>query len=332
MTAVPAAPILDDLVARPGAYAFAQVVRIVENSLRATGHTPDKSSFRYTVNPELSFPPGDIAALRFSESDEGQTPVLEMELNLMGLHGAASPLPAYFTEYVAQHQDEPEALRDFFDLFHERLMDLLYEVWLKYRYYAQYKAGAADRLSSRFFGLIGLGHAALHQAKNLSWPRLMAYMGLIAFNGESAGSLESILRHYFSHQDIAIVPCVRRWIAVPEDQRTRLGVANFHLNRDFILGVEVPDQTGKFRIRVAGLSWKRFNDFLPCGAYFDELQTLVKFILRSRLDFDLELRLKPDAIRAWRLEARNECRLGWSVWAGDGGDGVVTLETDHREL
>jgi len=160
----------------------------------------------------------------------------------------------------------------------------------------------------------------------------MAYMGLIAFNGESAGSLESILRHYFRHEHIAIVPCIRRWVAVPEDQQTRLGAANDCLNLDFILGSEVPDQTGKFRIRVTDLTWERFNDFLPCGKDFTALQTLVKFVLRSRLDFDLELRLLPDEIRPWRLEEHNQCRLGWSVWAGEGGNGVVTLETDHREL
>ena len=111
----------------------------------------------------------------------------------------------------------------------------------------------------------------------------MAYMGLIAFNGESAGSLESILRHYFRHEHIAIVPCIRRWVAVPEDQQTRLGAANDCLNLDFILGSEVPDQTGKFRIRVTDLTWERFNDFLPCGKDFTALQTLVKFVLRSRL-------------------------------------------------
>lgn len=333
MSAVPAAapPVVEELLARPGAFAFAQAVRIAACNLRAQGRDPGPDAFRFTVNPDLSFPPGDIASLRFNDRD-GAGPVAELVLNLMGLHGAASPLPAYFTEYVAQHQDEPEALRDFFDIFHQRLIRLLYQSWRKYRYYARYRAGAADTLSGRFFGLIGLGHADLRRAKSLNWSRLMAYMGLIAFNGESAGSLESILRHYFSHEHIAIVPCIRRWISVPDDQRTRLGTANRRLGRDFILGEEMPDQTGKFRIRVTELSWERFNDFLPCGGYFEEMQTLVKFALRSRLDFDLELRLRPDAVRPWRLEAGNECRLGWSAWAGEGGDGIVVLETDHRAV
>lgn len=323
----------DDLQARPGAFDFTQAVRVTDLWLRARGYEANATTFRQRVNPDLGFPPGDIASLRLVEpKDDAATPYAEMVFNLMGLHGAASPLPAYFTEYVAQHQDEAGALQDFFDLFHQRLIDLLYTVRRKYRYHLRYKINATDRLSARFFGLIGLGHADLRRAKNLNWPRLMAYMGLIAFSGESAGSLESILRHYFSHAAVTVQPCLRRWVAVPEDQQTRLGATGFRLGQNFILGEEVPDQTGKFRIRIADLGWERFNDFLPCGKNFNELQTLVKFVLRSRLDFDLELCLRPDEIHPWRLEAENECRLGWSVWAGEGGDGIVALETDHREL
>jgi type VI secretion system protein ImpH len=250
----------------------------------------------------------------------------------MGLHGAASPLPAYFTEYVAQHADEQDALRDFFDLFNHLLVDLLHGIWKKYRYYSQYQANAADKLSQRFFGLIGVGHKPVRKAKQLHWPRLMAYMGLIAFNSESAGSMESILRHYFGHESISLVPCIPRWVAIPPDQQTRLGLCNDVLGADFILGDTVEDQTGKFRIRIADLTWGQFNSFLPSGDNFDELQTLTKFVLKSRLDFDVELRLLPDEIRPWRLEAESECRLGWSTWSGDGGDGIVILETDHREL
>jgi type VI secretion system protein ImpH len=183
-----------------------------------------------------------------------------------------------------------------------------------------------DILSRRFAGFMGVGHKASRAAKDLHWPRLMAYIGLIVFSGEAAGSLESILRHYFSHADISIVPCIRRWIDIPEDQQTRLGTANCTLGTDFLLGSSMPDQTGKFRIRIANLSWRRFNDFLPSGNLLGELRTLVNFVLRSRLDFDVELRLRSEEIPEWRLEESNECRLGWSTWAGEGGDGVVVLE------
>ncbi len=323
--------VMEDLRAAPGSFAFPQAVDIAERWLRGEGHVVSSGSFRFSVNPALSFPPGDIEAMDIVRREAG-APHMAMMLNLLGLHGAGSPLPAYFTEHVAQHADDPDALRDFFEIFNDRLVSLLHGTWRKYRYHAQYKEHAADRLSDRFFGFIGVGQKEIRQAKALRWPRLMAYMGLIAFNSDSGGSLESILRHYFSHEAVSIIPCVTRWVAIPEEQQIRLGEANCTLGDDFVIGEEMPDQTGKFRIRIADLTWEQFNSFLPSEEKFTELLTLVNFVLKSRLEFDVELRLRPEEIPDWRLEDGNECRLGWSTWAGDGGDGVVTLETNHLEL
>lgn len=334
---VPSRPVplvVEKMLARPGSYALVQAVDLTLRHLRGQGLAPGQAAaaLRYKVNPELSFPPGDIASLTFTRADApGSAPEAVMVLNFMGLHGAASPIPAYFTEHVAQHQDEPDALRDFFDIFHQRLAELLHDAWRKYRYHVWFETGAVDVLSYRFSGFMGVGHPDLREAKKLRWPRLMAYIGLIAFNAESAGSLESILRHYFSHASVYVVPCMRRWVSVPDDQRARLGISACRLGEEFILGEEVPDQTGKFRVRIEALTWERFNEFLPCGEKFGELRTLIKFALRSRLDFDVELRLLPKEIRPWRMEGNSECRLGWSAWAGDGGDGIVVLKTEHQE-
>jgi len=320
----PMAEVFEHLLRVPGAYALMQALDITARHLRGEGKTVTDKTFRYSVNPALSFPSGDIAELRIDATD-GDEARARLMLNLLGLHGAASPLPAYFTEYVAQHADEPDALRELFDIFNHRLVSILPETWSKYRYYARYRSRAVDALSMRFSGFMGVGHRAEREAKNLRWPRLMAYMGLIVFSGEATGSMENVLRHYLSHEDISVVPCIRRWVDIPQDQQTCLGTANSSFGDGFLLGTSMPDQTGKFRIRIGNLSWRRFNDFLPSGNYFDELQTLISFILRSRLDFEVELRLRPGEIPEWRLEESNECRLGWSVWAGGGGDGVVVL-------
>jgi len=324
--------VFEYLLRVPGAYAFMQALDVTARNLRGQGKAVSEETFRYSVNPALSFPPGDIAELHIDGADGIESQV-RLTLNLLGLHGAGSPLPVYFTEYVAQHADEVDPLREFFDIFNHRLVGLLPGTWTKYRYYTRYESRAVDTLSRRFAGFMGVGHRTVREAKELHWPKLMAYMGLLVFSGEAAGPMENILRHYFSHRDINVVPCIRRWVDIPQDQQTRLGTANSTLGGSgFLLGTSVPDQTGKFRIRIANLSWCRFNDFLPSGDYFGELQTLIKFILHSRLDFDVELRLRPEEIPEWRLGEATECRLGWSVWTGDGGDGVVVLEADHRGL
>ncbi|MDR3073368.1 MAG: type VI secretion system baseplate subunit TssG, partial [Deltaproteobacteria bacterium] len=95
--------VVADLLDRPGSFAFAQAVEIASRVVRSQGLPAGRELCRFRVNPSLSFPPGDIEELRFAVLEDGSARV-ELTLNLMGLHGAASPLPAYFTEHVARHQ------------------------------------------------------------------------------------------------------------------------------------------------------------------------------------------------------------------------------------
>jgi len=314
----------------PGSFAFSQAVEIVKSELQNRGSQDSERILRFKVNPNLSFPPSDIEHIDFFEKDD--LALVTMTMNLMGLHGAGSPLPTYFTEYVAQHQDDPDALRDLLDLFNHRLVSILYQIWRKYRYYVQYQAGGTDKLSRRFFGVIGMGYGQLREAKHIDWEKLFAYMGLIAFKSDAAGSLESTLRHYFLHPTVYIEPCIHRTVDIPADQQSRLGMVNSHFASTFVLGEQMPDQTGKFRIQVTNLTWPKFFSFLPVSITFQELAVLVKSILRSRLEFDLELRLLPEEIRPFQLGEESGTRLGWSSWLGDNGDGIVVLEPTERDI
>ncbi|MDR2386085.1 MAG: type VI secretion system baseplate subunit TssG [Deltaproteobacteria bacterium] len=314
------------LTENPGSFSLAQAVTLSQSLINSFFGSGSKNSPRYRVNPSLSFPPHDLAALDFENTDSGLRTLIT--LNLMGLHGAASPIPAYFTEYVAQHQDEKCLLRDFLDIFNHHLVDLLCQSWLKYRYHLRFRPQASDSLSNRFFSFMGLGHPTLRENGQLDPVRLMAYMGLIAFSGESAGSLESILRHYFSHREVHLILCVRRQVPIPDDQKSSLGLANSTLADDCLLGEQVCDQSGKFRIVIENLNWLAFNGFLPCGQTFPRLKSLIRFVMRSQLSFDLELRLRPQDIPALIISQSAQCRLGWSTWLGNGGDGLVLLETD----
>jgi type VI secretion system protein ImpH len=318
--------LLKELIDTPGNFAFPQAVQLISGYLSSMREGEETLPIRYRVNPNLSFPPSDVFQVTLPEEGDAASHA-EMILNLMGLHGAGSPLPAYFTEYVAQHQDDLDPLRDFFDLFNHRLVEILYRTWGKYRYYIQFAPGASDKLSEHFFGFIGLGHRNIRAAKELNWSKLLPFMGLIAFKGDAAGSLESIMRHYFSHSEVSIVPCIIRRVHIPQDQQCDLAHANATLGTDCLLGELVSDQTGKFRLRIAGLKWERFNDFLPCNQIFTELQNLVKLVLRSRLNFDVELSLIPGEIRPLAIGESTVCRLGWSTWLGEDGDGIVILHT-----
>lgn len=314
----------------PGSFAFAQAMDLVKRRLKERGVSDTEKALRFRVNPNLSFPSGDIESIAFH--GEGEESRAEVMLNLMGLHGSASPLPAYFTEFIAQHQDEENALRDFFDIFNHRFISILHAVWQKYRYHLRYERDSADALSRHFLGFIGMGEESMRKAEKLQWARLLSYAGLISFKGNAAGSLESILQHYFSHADLSIIACIQRRVEIPSDQLNRLGLSNSRLSEDCLIGFSVPDQTGKFRVRISSLNWERFNAFLPDGRIFSELKNLVRFVMPTRLVFDVELCLKPEDIPAMHIGGKSLNRLGWSSWLGDNGDGVVLLEPTHQEF
>ncbi len=310
----------------PGSYALSQAVEILVNSLEKDELKNKKEIFHYTVNPDLSFPPSDIKAIEVTEDSSGQMQISLM-LNLMGLHGAGSPLPAYFTEHVAQHHDEADALRDFFDIFNHRFISLLLESNTKYKYYKRYSAGAVDKISSYFFSFMGQGNLPQRIASNIHWPRLMPFIGLISFNGESAETLERVLQHYFSFPNIRICPCIRRWVTIASDQQSLLGKQNISLGEDFILGASIADINGKFRIHIYDLSWEEFHSFLPSAQNFATLQTLIVFILKSRLAFDIKLGLKSKELKSWKIGSNNSFRLGWSTWIGNVTQGTTILQS-----
>lgn len=315
-----------NLLSKPGSYALPQAVDALLNALEKDEFKNRKDLLRYKVNPELSFPPSDIKSIEITENSNGKIQTSLM-LNIMGLHGAGSPLPAYFTEHVAKHQDETDALRDFFDIFNHRLISLLLESNQKYRYYKRYSAGAVDKVSSYFFSFMGQGNLAQRISSHIHWPRLMPFIGLLSFNGESAETMERVLQHYFDFSHIQVCPCIRRWVAIAEDQQILLGTHNNIVGENLVLGSRITDINGKFRISISELSWEEFYEYLPVGKHFATLHTLIKFILKSRLTFDIGLNLKPKEIQAWKIGTENTFHLGWSTWIGDATQGKTILQS-----
>ena len=309
-------------------YSLFQAVQLVIEHLREAGSTEDDETLydrlEFQANPSLGFPGSDIQSVQFFE--ENGVRRARLRINLIGLFGAGSPLPAFYGEQALGDSEDGNPTRDFLDLFHHRLQRLLLPIWQKYRYHARFKNGAIDPLSHRLFALIGLGSVELRQAEELNWKRLLPYLGLLSLRAHSAALIEAVLRYYFKHAELFIEQCVERLVEVLDEQRNRLGLANSQLGEDLVLGERVRDRSGKFRVHIRELDWDRFHEFLPIGTGYQPLCALVRFTLRDPLDYDLRLELRHDAIRELCIGAQNPCRLGWTSWLGhEHADGIVTL-------
>lgn len=324
----PAALAMNGLDTAIREYSLYQAMPLIIERLRRRHPELDEEALadrvRLQTNPSLGFAASDIDAAEFFEH-AGQLQA-RVRINALGLMGAASPLPVCYSEQALGDDQACDTLRDFLDLFNHRLLRLLLPIWRKYRYHARFTRGAEDPFSERLFALIGLGGKPLRETREINWKRLLPYLGLLSLRAHSAALIEAVLRYYFKHAPLFIEQCIERSVAISASQCNRLGRANSRLSEDAVLGERVRDRSGRFRIHIRELDWERFHAFLPIGSGRAPLGALVRFTQRDPLDYDIQLQLLPQEIRALRIGERNTCHLGWTSWLGhERADGVVRL-------
>lgn len=276
---------------------------------------PETEFLRFRSSRSLSFGPGDISAVAL----DGEAGRLDVRVNFFGLYGPASPLPPYYTERIIEDDRSPSAVEDIFDLFNHRLISLLHVVWRKYRYYLRYEAGAEDPLSKRFLALCGFPVEDQQRSGRISRSSLLPHIGLMSLYASSADVVAATLSNFFK------IPCrieefVPRRVPIDADARFRLGIANTVLGEDAVLGSEIEDDLGKFRICLGPADFEQLSPLLPFGDRHGQLCELLTMVNREPLEWDVEYDLEPGSVPMARL---GECRLGWSSWlATDGPEHV----------
>ena len=282
---------------------------------------------RFCANPALGFAARDIEQLRIEENESGLQFILQ--LNLIALSGASSPLPAHQVEQALGDDQASNSVRALLDLFNDRLQRLLLPIWQKYRCYSRFRCGASDVLSTRLLALAGL-HGEPGSA-TLQPRRLLPSLGLISRRAQSADSVTAVLRHYFRYRRIELEQCLPRWVSIPSEQRSALGRANSTIGSELVLGRQIRDVGGRFRVHLLQLDWNDFHRFLPPGRDHQSLRELIAFLLRSPLQYDVRLQLQGSEVRALQLGKRNPCLLGWTTWLGrPNGDPSILLNAPDQ--
>ena len=274
---------------------------------------PGDERIRYKVDPALAFPTSDVCK---AELDEDRLKYF-IEVAFMGMHGSASPLPHHYLESIVQECHQGFGIKGaFFDFFNHRLITLLHRAWRKYRYYIRFRADAEDRFSQYLYSFIGLNDRDLRGETAIPWSRLLTYAGMIATRGRAPSMISGIVAHSFDLDNAAVKEWVRRYVQIPRQQRNALGRVNVILGEDFSIGARLLTQTAKFVISIKGLTQTRFRDFLPSGKSFAPLNTLVGFLLRDQLAYDLELGLTQEEIPPLVLDSARGANLGWTAFLG----------------
>jgi type VI secretion system protein ImpH len=299
------------------AFSFYQALRLLRLFQEESESLEEKQALEQQnlrIRPELSlsFPASDV--VKIEEVIVEDKSHFCITATMLGLYGASSPLPTFYTEDLLEEEGEDQSVaRDFMDIFNHRLYLLLFRCWMKYRGYLQLVEENNSNHLGKLFCLIGLGEEELRKDLGESYP-FLRYTGLFTQFPRSAQGLQTLLQDALGGILIEVLPCIQRKVRIPEDQRLRVGSLGNSLGGNTMIGEEMDDRMGKFRLRIGPLRREQFHSFLPGGPDHGKLVSLTRFYLEDPLEYDLMLILAEGESGTTCLGAPMMSKLGWDTW------------------
>ena len=242
--------------------AVGMLERATPNAVRIGGDgPPDGESIRFRHDPSLAFSSGDITGVEYVEVPRGPHQALEkrrhryhVTTSFLGLTGSASPMPLFMSEELLQAQESGALRRDFLDLFHHRLLSLVYRIGIKFDVPREFTTDCNDAWTMRMLALAGLDAFSGRRTKHVPMWRMARIAPLLASRVRSAHVIERALQDVCSEAlGDAVVEMVQfagGWSPIDPEQRTTLGVLNSRLGHSSVLGVQCFDRAGKDVVQV----------------------------------------------------------------------------------
>jgi len=303
---------LRELAAEARRTSFYQMLLLVERLLPdAVGPGGDGpvGAERVRIRPslELAHPATDIESVEVDEDD----PRLRVTITFLGLYGTDSPMPIHYSEHLLAISDERagERLRDYLDVFHHRVLSLLFRSWRKSRPVALL-ARQLDPLIDRVLSTVGYSQRLGFGGRE---PPRLAEARLNVLRPRTAEGLEAMLQLQLGYRCPVQQVQLRR-VALPRDQRSRLGQSNCALGDSAVLGRRIKDRN-KIRIEVAAEQFTKWQDLLPEGDERRRLDGAVGRYLRDPMDYEVEVSLPAGETPPLKLSDPTY-RLGRTAWLG----------------
>ncbi len=305
------------LAERPYEFDFYQALRRLETlfpqqprlgqSLR-----PADDAVRLVQEPSLAFSPATLAG--FKQATGGTAP--RMSVAFGGLFGPQGPLPLHLTEYARDriiNSGDPTLCR-FLDVFHHRMLSLVYRAWANAQPTVQFDRPESDRFGAYIGSLVGIGHGGLADRDAMPDLAKRHFAGRLVSQARNAEGLQAILSEFF-RLPMRLMEFVGRWLALPDDCRCVLGVGDLgmaQLGMSATIGDRVWDCQTKFRIVAGPMSLAEYERLLPGGASLARLKAIVKNYVGLELDWDIHMLLKRAQVPQTQLGSMGQ--LGWTTW------------------
>lgn len=302
-----------DAARRRGAYPLLVVLERLlggDAGIGTSAHL-DEERIRLRHDRQLAFRTGEVTSIRVKDVNRDR-PVVEITTSFLGLTGAASPLPPYIAEEVAQEDEEAPSRRDFLDMFHHRFVSLFFRARARSDFANGYRSDQTDAWSRRVLALLGRDRRTLMEPwRLLRWAPILAQRNVTPAAVEAA--VGDVLAEAVGEVGVAVEPFVGDWVPIEPDDQNRLGQARTVLGRDLVLGRRILDRASKFRLVVGPLGREGLVRLRGDEELLRRVADAVAELCAATLDFELVLWLTPEA--APHLEL-GSARLGRDSWLG----------------
>ncbi len=306
------------LAKEPHKFGFFNALRALECAYRdrprfGTSRRPREDPVRLGQLPHLEFAPTTLAAF---EPRQGKKPGRLIGY-FFGMFGPDGPLPLHLTEFAIQrirfHRDATFAR--FIDIFHHRMISLLYRAWANARPTVSYDRPEEDRYGVYVASLIGLGMPSLRDRDAMPDRAKLFYAGHFACHARHAEGLAATLQDYFQ-TPARLQEFCPAWVTLPAHCRLRLGDPQGMaiLGQTATIGGRVWDCQHKFRVVFGPMDLSDYNRMIPSGDGLVGLTAVIRNYAGDAMDWDLNLVLKEDEVPVVKLGESGE--LGWTTWLG----------------
>lgn len=320
---------------------FYQLVRLLERYLTADsdGRLPSVGRNATDEDPLIRFRADTAGHARSSSvrpparmPDARHDPPAEVTTSFLSLLGATGVLPHDYTVLILERVRAGDtAMRDYLNVFHQRVTELAYQVWERSRPEIAWErikstqlqrsdpASQQDSFTEMLLSLIG------RPDRHTDEQELQArqyYSACYSNTRRPVLALEAMLAESFQ-----VPVCVRQFhprkVLLQQEEQTRLparpqpGNGQPRLGHGAIMGSRISIIQTRLLIRLGPLDYHQFCDFLPNGRSYQPLRNLIRSFVGLECELEVELHPDPRQTPELRLGHRGQSsRMGWNSWLG----------------
>lgn len=267
---------------------------------------------RFKQEPTMAFQASGVVGFG---RREGEGPY-ELSTVFFGVFGPNGALPHHITEraIAAALQKKERTLPDFVDIFHHRLLSLLYRGWERGQIAVSRDRPGEDVYARYLNALFGAAPDEFRDRDALPDDTRRYLAGWFASRPPSAAGIAAILETVTGER-VELAEFVGEWLPVGPDQHSALGLGAVTLGQDTLIGDRQYSLQSRIRMRLGPMSLARYRALLPTGALFPMVRDAMRSYLGLAWGWELQLVLRATEKPPLRLDA--SCALGWDGWLGE---------------